>query len=549
MTPRRDVGERWPTRHHRLAPATLYGAFAFSVVAVIAVFIAFPDGLPTRFVVAIHEGTTRDSVAQLFGLGGHGEVGFGPWLRLAGPDDTVRLPRLAALNLATWLATFALWWVVVARIARGAVLAAVLVAVCLASLPGLNSALSESPAALLSALTGIAALVLGFGDRATPLKRLVVAVPALAWAATVRFEWALLGLGVLVGEGVMAAVPPARLDAWRAGFQTRMSVAARRFGWGWWPALVVVALAAAEVWGGLGALLPVEDGDPYRVWITTAVGALPSHIVSTGFALWHVLPGAVVLLACIGFVHACVHPLKWRLLPFSVALLASLYVAAAHGQSSPAYFEIERYFAPLLPFVAVFAGAGAWWLVNRVDRSASPRAWRVIVAFVAIVGSVPLSTWPQSVKQLSAWQAWIDENGELSLPLDHDVQREVRLLLRTLDDAPECAVITILKPIPSMRMADDDGRYLALSRDRSKVLASRTMADARRELAHDFAPMTCLRVVHGLDCNVRGDNHCDVDTARLEPLVREGFTTRAYTHPTERHSRPSRTVLAVYGDR
>ena len=510
------------------------------------------EGLPIQWVVALHEGATSHNVAQVLGDGHHGELVYQWWALLAGATMEPKLASLAALNLGAWLLATCGWFAVAWRICRSGMAAAGMTLVVMGSPPAINAALSESTAALLALLSLLG--VAGFQYTRMPSRRarvfgIFVMFCLTTAAALVRYETVIVGAPCLLAS-IAAGAATHDTFAWWLRLRRRIAEWIPRA-----PAARVVFIAlvlgiAAESWRlGIGVLRPAHDTPP-DTWIWSGFQAILPHSVQFSFALWWTLPGAFVAVLTLGWWQALRRPFAHAGLAFSIPLLASVYVAAAHGDEQGAFLEIQRYLASLLPLLLLLAAVGwrtvAEWIMEGTFR----RQHLAAVSFVALLGAVTLRTLPIAPRQPVPWSASIAEHGWPRVPLDHDVQREVRWLLQALKEHPRCSVIIPLDPAISRRFGGSRGFEVLSNGGAETVEAASIQAVAEQVKAgRVFAAregQECALAYHGLDCNVAGADPCAGLFDGLTPLREERFVSRPYNVQEEYQRRPAVTRLSLY---
>jgi len=514
-----------------------------AAVAAVAIWTYGLRGLPPDMVTVIHEGTTRDNVMQLFGEADHGEVGYRLYKRLAGPSGAVRLDTLAAMNLGLWVLVAAVAILLAAALAGSLAVASGLGLAVFLSTPSLATAASESPGVLLAALWCAAAapVVMAGGRRLRGAGLLALGFCGL-FAVSVRPEWALLALPGIAFELVAPAGGRggAKFPDKPVALLRQVAVLA--------VALVVAAELLHLVAGPLAELFDPNptsaDSTPQRRWAVSAIANLPRHAYQLAWAAWTDLPAAVVILAALGWAASLRAVVAFRGLPLALPVLASLYVAAAHGDADGAFFEIERYLAPTLPALLLFAAFGARVLAGALRRAAMPGRFATLALLA--VASVPLAWWPTDIAARSPWHPWIARRGNLAVPPDHDVQREGRFLLRALHDHPGCAIVALLEPAALLHKPDDSSRYLAFTSTDVATLHARQLPGVRAEVRRRLPRAACLMLYHGLDCNVSGRPHCQEELRGLREVASRTFRSVPYTHHTESHPRPPMTRLSLH---
>jgi len=478
----------------------------------------------------LHEGGTARTIEALFGRDQHvGELWRGAAEGLARPGE-IPIAALLRVNLVLALVSvmgLAILAVHVARHPFAAVVALVLVASSRAFWNGLHGE-TPAPALWFACVTAVPAWRLLDGAQGRPPTQHLLALVSLAvstgLAVGVREEFVVLGgPATFLALCIFLFGPEPVARAW--GGLRSLGVRMLQAGWPFRLAGVVALLAGtlAISW------LPFHT----RLRVTAL---LPVLAFQAPAALLAVTPFPVVLLALLGAVASLRGGVVRGLVRLALACLLAVYLVASHGVG----WEMHRY--GLMAVAMVWAMALAGWeaLEHVAERHGWHRSWRFSLALSAFF-YIPV---PWGVDPTGP--AWWDasergENRPHRLLVDRSLQREARLLVRSLMEAPMCLHVARVRP------HGEPGAPLVLvtfGRDRAPAYHYDPQASVSALRAETGS---CLRYHRSLDCGLRRmGGRCDDDVrgAREERVVREPFAP--YDDPMEYGVHTAEVVYGVW---
>ena len=524
---RAGVGRRWlPSAG--LAVVALGSLLAFGLTSRHAV--------PIDLLTPLQEGSGACTLERIHGSGAHAQPAFFAVMSfLMGDDDPdirdhVRVNLWLTLVAATLMFGLVLEWV---DRFGAAVAAVVLTFACSLAL---RAEFSGTPAALVwvQLLTGVVAIAVARDPapalaRARPVARALAVLAALMVVAT-RVELSV----VVVPAVAVALLPAAQVGEAADALDLRLR--------GW----VRAALRPRVVVGVVALGVVIEElvrAVEMPLWLKTGLAAV-NLVAPSSFDLgaavigpwsWPILGvGAVGVLATLG------RPVRWALLPWTLAALARVYGRAAHGSG----YELQRYAAHVLPLLTLLVIEG--WCV--VERWSCERRWPAPWRWLALAFVCMSVRWP-SVQGTS--RAWLRDGapgnrGEVMsvFPLNRAPQQEVRWLLRSVDAEPGCVFVA------HVASNVDDGRWAwkAFGRPVGRVLTAPPETLTAQQAADSAAPgASCVRLYQGIDCALeRGQAMCAEDARGLRRLAETHLDVAVYSDPDEYGDLSDTARLAIY---
>jgi hypothetical protein len=466
----------------------------------------------------LHEGGTARTLAALFGRDQHaGALWREAIATLARGSGELPVFSLARLNLALGAlsaAGVAVLAAVAAKHPAGGLVALLVVASSRTFWNGLHGE-TPAPAVWFAFVTAAPAWKLLDDARERPPTHHLLALASLlastTLAAGVREEFAALGAPVTLlalGTFLQGAAAPDALWTRARGALTRLLHA---------PFAVRAGLA--------GTLLATAYGASQldfhaRLGVAALAPTLSLHAPA---ALVTVVPTPVVALALVGVASLARRGVAGVAYVAPLASLFAVYLVGSHGVG----WEMLRY--ATLAAAAVWLAALAGWVA--LERFATERswhpAWRSSLALLALF-FLPV---PWGVDPLGP--GWWDAASRVeSVPLrrlvDRSAQREARLIVRSLSEAPACLHVARVR---ARGEPDDPLVLVTFARGQAPEVVRDRAATVQSLRAEAGA---CLRYVRSLDCNLRrAAGRCDDDLRGAEAalVVHERFAP--YDDPTE----------------
>ena len=527
--------------------AVCLGLAVLGVTGVVAIGLVVPPGsLPWSMINLLHEGDSAQLLQTLAGRNQHaGPLPTALGQLIGGGQLPDGLRALAWVNLLATAATGVLIAGVAGHRTRHLGLAALSLLGWVVHPAVRQAALSElgGPLGAFSLMAGVA--LLGISPAPSTQREAEWAKVALwgtallAWTATTaacRTELVLAGGAVAVAGGLTVAPARewrlqwgARLRSW-IGPDLQSSLRARWMAW---------ALLAA-------CLLPLIIPDH---WLNTrlqwaASGASPLHPSILNGLHWLTTSSKIVWIAAavVGAGIALLRLDASTVMLVSFVVLARIYTAAGHS----VWFEVQRYFVPLMPLVALAAADGGHWLLGRLKQGGWWPAWRgIILAALYFVHvsytppGLPKHLWP-SAHPLSSTTHQITG-------LDFDSQREARTLAKALalPELHHCHLVARIWPDRSIRRGEratpgelvwsafQDGRW-------TPVVPPQALADA-------LPPEGCVVYLRTMDCALRvAEDTCAQDTVGLERISGRTWSREPYNDPNEYGATQGSIDVAAY---
>jgi len=250
------------------------------------------------------------------------------------------------------------------------------------------------------------------------------------------------------------------------------------------------------------------------------------------------LPVGVSFAILFGFVYAARHFRLFAGLALSLFLLVRMYFAAQNQ-----FYEAGRYLSYVLPAVFLLGLFGK----RQFDALAirlRPTWYRVAVVLYimawftrALPGTPDLFLRPEYHR----------DAGFAQVLLDLNVQREVRHLLATVEQSPECVFVG--RVIESHAHPDAPPAYAYAvfgAPVPAPIFVSEQDATLDQVVARYAPDAACVRLYFGGDCNLRKGDGCSAFTAGRRLIHEDRYWSRVYNNPPDFSYAAPEVVLATY---
>lgn len=497
-------------------PAALVGV-------VVTWWVMGPLAIPIDWITILHEGSVDRTTRALWGEGNHGPVYSALTLALT-PWEALPIRGAVALNLALHIGN-TIGFLLVGRVMARGWLPGLLAAAWFGLAPMMvNTALSELPTQLLTSLflLGLGAL---YALKSRPRLALFTLTILGLLAVGTRLEM-LLPIGVVAGGMVLP-----HLWRWdRPAFRR-----------------TVVVLAPILVLGGLwlAVNLTPEDpswdrGYPGLPYALAAVNPMDPSPALLPVLFGVTLPLGCVLLGIWGLVDAPRRGPMWALLVVALWMLFRMYFTAAHRGEAP--YELMRYGSMMFP-VWVLLGLRGWAALEAWLEARELSGRRRQMALVLVVAS-QLVLLPDVAIRAMAPEHHQEMSTVYQVPLQRDQQEEARILIRLIEEHPDCVIATTGARDPRLGRSISGWdhvlfggpihRPITLPRDPQK-LGPRMVSLGGTDV--------CRLFYGGLDCAIEGGVDCGEEVSGRLPTGQKDLSGRPYyDHVT----RVPVTGVAVY---
>ncbi|MEO8603961.1 MAG: hypothetical protein ABI629_15405 [bacterium] len=538
----------WARHERRWRPVAAAGAMAL-LVSVVYLARVRPGDIPTDWITIIHEGLGLQSVLHLYARGVHAGMNFGYVVGAVAAGAHATLHDVVWLNL--WLALV------------NAVLFGVL-AVCIAGLRwgvvwtlvfALNpatflAAFSELPTNLLALyfLAGVMGWLTLTDERPQPRPIRLAAFGLCAvltlLSALTRTEVGMLGGLALAVYSAQALLGAAR---WEEIGQRLYDLCERLLTYLAARPGVVVGLSALGWWLAM-------TGVPVLLGRSESAGLYPfnaSILLFFAYLPTMLLPVGASLAIAFGFVYAFRHFRQFGGLALSLLIIVRTYLAAQDQ-----YYEMGRYLSYVLPAVFLLGLYGTRQLDEWARRWPPLWAHAARITFLAAWFTHLLPGMPEFYMR----PEYRRDGGVAQLFLDRNMQREVRHLLRTVDESPQCIFVARVlgksahpPSVADVFMQRDLQPHYAYAVFGGPIAVPQIVPQGEATLdavvAH-FAPdAPCVRLYFGGDCNLTYADHCTDFVAGRPLIAAERFWSRPYNNMFDYGYADTEIVLATYAYR
>ena len=476
-----------PTRRRDQA---LFGG----VLATMSVALAMlePSAIPLEWITLIHEGSVERIVASLYGHGNHGPAQ--DTLRwLYGPQQVAPIRVTVLLHIILTGGTALGLVIMCQRITESPAIGLLIGSAATLNPLVINAALSELPAALVSAL--IALWVLAYARREV--------APRCAWSAMIVLSVLLAATRTELGLLSGLATTGVAAERWLR-IKRPMTAKTRRLLW----------LLALSLITGIGGLLFWLSGRAEALqesWVFLQLPAL--DVLHPGILTWPIaaaatLPLGVAVLAVFGWFHIVIHQRALALGALGFVLLYRVYWASAHEGEAP--YEVVRYLSLLAMPLALMAAVGWRWALRVTHRH---RARWLLMGTLTVGCLVPM---PNSlVKSLVTGQHVEAEGALLDMPLSRLQQIEARALLTSWEAYPECVIATVSARDPKPTHPPKAYDYVLFGEQLIEPLTAERIESPLAPWVEQHVPgVACIVFHRGIDCAVESGPSCTEEAAQ-----------------------------------
>jgi hypothetical protein len=537
-------------RHGERRVAVRRTAAAIGAVSLVYGLLVRRGSIPVDWITVLHEGLDLQSILHLYGRGVHAGMNFGFVSSLVAATPSATLHAVVWLN--AWLALVnALWFGCLAIAIAGRRWGLIWTAVFALNPATFLASFSELPTNLLALyfLAGVSGW-LALTDplpqaRGTRAAGWLLCAVLTVLSALTRVEVGMVGGTALLVHGAHAALGEPRWQALRA-----RAAAALWRGLAYLAArpVLVAALSALGWWlamAGFPILLGRSESAglyPFNASILLFFAYLPTLLLPLGASL--AIAG--------GFVYATRDFRRLGGLALSLLVIVRTYFAAQDQ-----YYEMGRYLSYVLPAVFLLGVYGTVQVAAWCRDWPAPWSHAARVVFIVSWFTHALPGMPEFYLR----PEYTRSGGVAQLFLDRNMQREVRALLRAVDDNPDCVFVARVlgKSAHPPSVAD-----VFMQRDlppqyayglfggpiaKPSFVAATAGVSIDAVLAQ-FAPQaTCVRLYFGGDCNLTYGDGCADFIAGRTPLTSERFWSRPYNNMFDYGYADSQVTLATYAYR
>ncbi len=512
---------------------------AISVLAVTTVYAVLvrPSDIPREWVTIIHEGLGYKSILHLYMSGVHAGINF-PFVIASIAEGPV-----ANLHDAVWFnlllaAINALIFLHVGLYVTTPVWAVVWTAVFALNPVMFLAAFSELPTHLLGLyfMIGVLAwavltepLAHGRGARAAALA--LGALVTLLIGLT-RPEVSVIGVVALAVYVADALLPP----RWWSRLAGMLGDRARSL-------LAFLARHPAAVAAlCLVSLYLTQSGLPWGLGGRSEWAALypfnPALYSLFFYLPMLLLPVGVSFAILFGFIYAARHFRLFAGLALSLFLLVRMYFAAQNQ-----FYEAGRYLSYVLPGVFLLGLFG--------KRQFDALAGRLRPNWYRLAAVLYIMAWftraLPGTPDLFLRPEYHRDGGFAQVLLDLNMQREVRHLLATVEENPQCVFIGRVIENHAQPDAPPAYAYAVFGVPvPAPIFVSEGKATVDQVVARYAPNAACVRLYFGGDCNVRKGDGCTQFIAGRKLIHEDRYWSRLYNNPPDFSYAAPEIVLATY---
>ena len=517
-----------------LRKGIIWGTLGVVVLSIGCQLASLPDRLPNGVITILREQQLENHLSQLYGLGDHAGWNFSTLKNLLGDPSRPRLKAIVGFNLWLTGCTFVALTVIIRSWVGKRWLAVLVVMGFWASPATRNAAFSELPSALLWMYV-IAGVVFWVRLRSTDSGRIrwmssLGLVAACVLTMGTRLEVGVAGLAALLAHAMVIWSSRGHFDVYRR----RLGLLMRQ------PRSVTYAVVAVlGITFAVSQLHWLDLGHMH--WLINGLNLFSPATLTFPTFVGSILSFGVLLLLLCGFYELLRQPLRAALLPLAVIVLYRIhYTAGSHDFTR--MFRYSTMYTPLLAILAA-GGARAWLRWTNPGGALFDRRILVNVGLALAFFAFPIS-------DLSKFSYGDPSAGDRPwwnyVLVSRDVQLEMRFLLDTLDDAPECVFVARTIEAGTFKGRGEPRWQYSLYGAGVPYRAEPAEGRSINELAPESA---CLRYYYGSDCNRVGLDGCEQDIEGLSAVVELSVFAKQYNHPLQFGALYKPLNLGVYSIR